>query len=129
MLLRRQTIAEIGPFDEAFFMYAEEVDWCYRARQAGWSILYVPDATAIHHVAGSYGRAPARRREQIYRSKWIYLRKNRGLLPALAFRGAVHLASCLKLAGWAVAQACSFGSRRAQARRNVESYRYLLANF
>jgi GT2 family glycosyltransferase len=129
MLLRRRAIEEIGPFDEAFFMYAEEVDWCYRARQRGWSVLYVPEARIVHLIAGSYARAPMRRREQIYRSKWLYLRKNSGLVPALAFRAAVHLASFLKLAGWAIAEVCSFGPRRDHARRNVESYRYLLANF
>ena len=129
MLLRRRAIEEVGVFDEAYFMYAEEVDWCYRARQHGWSVLYAPEARATHHVAGSYGRAPLRRREQIYRSKAIYVRKNLGLLPALAFRASIHVVSILKLAGWAAAEACSFGPRRAQARRNVESYRYLLANF
>ena len=129
MLLRRQALAEIGLFDEAFFMYAEEVDWCYRARRRDWSILYVPEARAVHHVGASYGRVPMRRREQIYRSKWLYFRKHHGPLPALLFRGVIQLASALKLAVWAAACLCIGSTRRVRARHNVTSYRYLLSHF
>ncbi len=36
MLIRREAIEQVGTMDEGFFMYAEETDWCYRFRQAGW---------------------------------------------------------------------------------------------
>jgi GT2 family glycosyltransferase len=129
MLLRRQALDEIGLFDDTFFMYAEEVDWCYRARQRGWSVLYVPEARADHHVGASYNRVPMRRREQIYRSKWLYFRKHHGLLPALLFRGVIQGAAALKLAAWAAAGLCGRGAGRVRARHNVTSYRYLLSNF
>jgi N-acetylglucosaminyl-diphospho-decaprenol L-rhamnosyltransferase len=128
VMLRRAALDDVGPFDEAFFMYAEEVDWCYRARQRGWSILYVPEARALHHVGASYGRAPVRRRKQIYRSKWLYFRKHRGWPQATAFLVAVQAASIIKLAGWAVASLGARGPQRDRARGNVASYRYLLSS-
>ena len=49
MIIRRQAWEAVGPLDEGFFMYYEDIDWCYRARQAGWSIHYVPAARVTHH--------------------------------------------------------------------------------
>ncbi len=48
MLVRRAALEQVGPMDETFFMYAEETDWCYRFRQAGWSVLFTPSAVIIH---------------------------------------------------------------------------------
>ena len=48
LLLSRQAATEVGPFDEEFFMFAEEADWCLRAREHGWQITYVPDAEVVH---------------------------------------------------------------------------------
>ncbi|HVO29593.1 MAG TPA: glycosyltransferase family 2 protein, partial [bacterium] len=47
-LLKREAWAEIGPFDEGFFLYFEETDWCWRAWQAGWRILHDPRVTVLH---------------------------------------------------------------------------------
>lgn len=52
MLMRRQTLDEVGLFDEGYWLYSEEVDWCYRCRQAGWAIWQVPAAQVVH-VAGA----------------------------------------------------------------------------
>jgi len=49
LLIRRAAWEEVGPLDDRFFMYYEDIDWCYRARQAGWIIYYVPTAQITHH--------------------------------------------------------------------------------
>ena len=49
MLVRAAAIDEVGLLDEQFFMYGEDLDWCYRFRKAGWKIVYNPEATIIHH--------------------------------------------------------------------------------
>ena len=56
MMVRREVIEQVGRLDEAYFMYGEDLDWCYRMRQAGWQIYYVPH-TAIIHFRGQSGRA------------------------------------------------------------------------
>ncbi len=53
LILRRRAIEEVGPMDEAFPIFFNEVDWLYRAKTAGWQVYFTPDATIIHHGAGS----------------------------------------------------------------------------
>ncbi len=48
MFVRRKALEEIGPLDEGYFMHCEDLDWCMRFRQAGWEILFVPDASVLH---------------------------------------------------------------------------------
>ncbi len=48
MMARREMITEIGPFDEEYFLHAEDLDWCMRAHRAGWRILFVPDVKVVH---------------------------------------------------------------------------------
>jgi GT2 family glycosyltransferase len=57
MLIRRQAWEQVGEFWEPFFNYAEEVDWCLRARHLGWRLRYAPSAVAWHHTSSSLGRA------------------------------------------------------------------------
>jgi hypothetical protein len=83
MLLRRQLLDEIGGFDASFFMFNEEVDLCYRARKAGWSVVFWPGAEFVH-VGGSSTTAVWPRmyyREQL-RSHVRFLAKHNGLREA-----------------------------------------------
>jgi GT2 family glycosyltransferase len=52
MLVRRATLAQAGPMDEGYFMYSEEVEWCWRIRRAGWAIWQAP-AARVTHVGGA----------------------------------------------------------------------------
>ena len=83
MLLRRQLLDEIGGFDASFFMFNEEVDLCYRARKAGWSVVFWPGAEFVH-VGGASTTAVRPRmyyREQL-RSHVRFLAKHNGLREA-----------------------------------------------
>jgi asparagine synthase (glutamine-hydrolysing) len=53
MLLRRQVFRETGGFSEAYFMYGEDMEWCYRIRDCGWRIRYYPQASVVHLDHGS----------------------------------------------------------------------------
>lgn len=55
MLLTREALAAVGPLDDAFFAYHEDVDWCVRARAAGFRVLFAPAARVIHRGEGSLG--------------------------------------------------------------------------
>jgi N-acetylglucosaminyl-diphospho-decaprenol L-rhamnosyltransferase len=55
-LLRRAAFDEVGPFDEEFFLFSEETDWCYRLREAGWQSFFYPGAEVVH-VGGASWRA------------------------------------------------------------------------
>jgi GT2 family glycosyltransferase len=61
MLLSREAVEAVGDLDEAFFAYHEDVDWCVRARAAGFRILFAPAARVVHRGEGGRGLAnPAR---------------------------------------------------------------------
>lgn len=53
LLLRGEMMAQIGPMDEGYFLYFEDSEYCLRARRAGWSVTYVPEARAVHLRGGS----------------------------------------------------------------------------
>jgi N-acetylglucosaminyl-diphospho-decaprenol L-rhamnosyltransferase len=56
LLMRREALDEIGPFDDGFFMYAEDLEWCWRARQRGWEIVFEPSAV-VRHIGNVSGKA------------------------------------------------------------------------
>lgn len=60
LCIRRETFTQIGPLDERYFMYCEDVDWCYTARLAGWLVKYYPAAQITHLIGRSSDLAVAR---------------------------------------------------------------------
>ncbi len=52
MLVKREAVEEVGSWDERYFLHCEDLDWCMRFRQNGWTILFVPDAR-INHALGA----------------------------------------------------------------------------
>jgi N-acetylglucosaminyl-diphospho-decaprenol L-rhamnosyltransferase len=96
MLVRRDAIDEVGPLDEAFFLFSEETDWCYRFRQAGWDVLFFPAAECVHVRGAAHG---GRLYRENLRGHLRFLRKHDGartaerarrlLLAALRLRGVL----------------------------------------
>ncbi len=86
LLVRRQAFQETRGFDEDFFMYAEEVDWCYRLQQAGWEVWYTPQARIIHHRGASSRKKRVSAEAQLYRSRVMFFRKHYGPCPAKALK-------------------------------------------
>ena len=87
LMVRREAIEAVGLLDEGYFMYAEEIDWCWRMQRAGWPFYCVPAARVVHH-----GGASSRQfREQSYLNLWrsrqrLYERFYGPLRRRLAFR-------------------------------------------
>jgi N-acetylglucosaminyl-diphospho-decaprenol L-rhamnosyltransferase len=97
LLVRAEAVAAVGGFDERYFMFSEETDWCHRFREAGWKVWFYPGAEAVH-VGGattSQNWGPMFR-EQV-RGHLRFLAEHRGereaerarrlMLVALAVRG------------------------------------------
>ncbi|HYN87739.1 MAG TPA: glycosyltransferase family 2 protein, partial [Ardenticatenaceae bacterium] len=66
LMARGETLAQVGLLDEGYFMYAEELDWCRRAKQAGWGIEVVPSARVVHHE----GQSTRQFREAMFVALW-----------------------------------------------------------
>jgi len=85
-LARREVVDQIGGLDERFFMYSEELDWCRRARSAGWRVVYLPTAEVIHYEGKSSEQNLARRAMNFNESKCRYFEKYYGWRLGLALR-------------------------------------------
>jgi GT2 family glycosyltransferase len=94
LMIRREVVDTIGPLDERFFMYAEELDWCFNARHHGWRIVAHPDASIVHYGGQSSAQFAARSLALLIESRLRYYRKNLGL-------GTASLVSLVYLAGLA----------------------------
>jgi len=76
MFARVEAIRQVGPFDEGFEMYAEEVDWAMRMRKASWEIWCVPQAVVTHYGGASSGQVSERAERLKWRSRQRYYRKH-----------------------------------------------------
>jgi GT2 family glycosyltransferase len=76
LVLRREALAQVGLFDEGFFLYSEEVDLQFRLRQAGWEVHYFPEVTVVHHESQFSAGIPERRINEMWRSRHRYWRKH-----------------------------------------------------
>lgn len=84
LLVRRRAIEQVGPMDEGFFMFNEDVDWCRRMKLGGWSVRYVADARATHLVGASRKRVAARVILERHRGMIRYFHKHHPTHPLLA---------------------------------------------
>ncbi|HSD85285.1 MAG TPA: glycosyltransferase family 2 protein, partial [Anaerolineae bacterium] len=86
-VFRREVLDRVGVYDaQNFFMYSEELDLCRRVKEAGWKIMYLPEAQVIHHVGQSSDQAVAARHIYFQTSKVHYFHKWHGPLPATVLR-------------------------------------------
>jgi GT2 family glycosyltransferase len=91
MLIRRETWDDIGPLDEGYFMYVEEIDWCRRARNRGWEIWHEPRAIAIHHAGSSTRQDADAMFAQLWRSRLRYYARYHGPTYNRLVRGLLRL--------------------------------------
>ena len=96
LLIRRATLRQIGPLDERFFMYGEDLDWCLRAKQAGWTVRYEPSAVVRHQHGAASRQRILRTTVHFFRAMDLFYRKHyaRQYNPALTgvVRAGIYLA-------------------------------------
>jgi len=86
LMARREVIDRVGLMDEDFFLYGEDVDWCYRIKRAGWQVFYYADVGIIHFGGQSSASVQLELDMEALRSLNLFFRKNYGALYALAHR-------------------------------------------
>jgi GT2 family glycosyltransferase len=103
VLIRREVIEEVGLLDDGFFMYFEDVDYCHRARNAGWTILYWPRGKIVHLLGGSSEFASKKALQHrapryFYEARSRYFAKHYGRIGLLSANLAWLLGRCISLA-------------------------------
>jgi GT2 family glycosyltransferase len=102
LLVRREALAEVGIFDEEFFIYSEETDLARRLYRAGWRIQYFPEVTVVHHESQFSAGIPERRINEMWRGRHRYWQKHHsaaGARVAATAMGAQYALRALLRAG------------------------------
>jgi GT2 family glycosyltransferase len=96
LVIRRETLEQVGLLDERFFMYSEDVDYCFRVWQAGWRVTYLPFAEVVHYIGQSTSRNRTKTIVERHRSMFRFYRKHysRGLMFLDVLTGAMVGARC-----------------------------------
>jgi GT2 family glycosyltransferase/lipopolysaccharide/colanic/teichoic acid biosynthesis glycosyltransferase len=76
MMARKEAVKQVGGLDEDFFMYGEDIDWCYRFRRAGWQVYYVHSTQIIHYKGESTKRSDLDEIKTFYRAMHLFVEKH-----------------------------------------------------
>jgi GT2 family glycosyltransferase len=98
LIARREAVDEVGPLDERFFLYSEEIDWCYRFWQAGWPVQHLPTLTVIHHCGDGSGGSL---KPQLTYSRLLFAEKHYSRPSVAAIRAALVLRHSIRAAATA----------------------------
>jgi len=121
LLVRREAVDKVAGLDEGIFMYAEEVDWCYRFAQAGWEVWYLPHVTIVHYGGQSSKQCQGRMEAELYRSRIYFFRKHYGLIQSQLLKVLIYLITPVKWAAHRTVHLLSGGTKG----RNVVGWREL----
>jgi GT2 family glycosyltransferase len=124
LMTRREVLDGVGGFDEGYFMYSEELDWQRRVKQAGWQVVYLPQAVITHYEGKSSEQVVAARHIRFNRSKVRYFDKHHGETVAETLRAALLAMFAVE---WLIEAAkYVLGSQRPLRRSRMTAYRELL---
>jgi len=112
ILVERGAFLEVGRFTEAYFMYAEDMDLCFKLQEAGRCNYYLGDASVIHHGGQSSGASQESQFGNVLMRESIaeFLRLRRGPRYARAYRVALALSALVRIAAFWLARVVSLGS-------------------
>ena len=103
MMIRRETYEKVGGLDESFFMYGEDLDWCYRVGDAGFKVYYVHDTTIVHFKGESTKRSDIDEIKLFYEAMQLFVEKHfstSGVLRFFLRAGIVLRAAIASLGRW-----------------------------
>lgn len=92
MMVRREAIDEIGLLDEDIFMYGEEIDWCWRLKQAGWTVNYVPSSPVYHYHGASSRFRRVGATINLHKGMEVFYRKHQAKSHSALFNCLVYAA-------------------------------------
>lgn len=123
LLVRREVYESVGGLDTSFDpIYSEEVDWCYRIRNAGWKICALPSAQVIHYGSYTMNRAVPRKYELLLSHKAAFFRKHHGSREATTYKSVLRISTLAKLAWWSAAARLKPSSEAYQERRALHRH-------
>jgi len=108
MLVRRKAISEVGPMDERFFLYFEDVDWCYRMQAAGWKVYYHPPGRVTHHYRRESAKSKFGKAKRAHLASWLRFSEKWSLLLYLLKRNREAISKVVLIAADVLALCVAF---------------------
>lgn len=124
LMVRRDAADRVGGFNEWFWMYCEEIEWCWRFRQHGWRVVYLPDVEIVHHEGASTAQDIPRRQLAFDRSRIELQRRLYGRPTAVAVEAGIRLGYLIQMT--MEAAKLLLGHRRDLRHQRIGFYRGLL---
>jgi GT2 family glycosyltransferase len=128
LAIRVQAFQQVGGFDEQFFMYSEETDFCKMVRNRGWKVEFCPEARCFHYSGSSSSMDPSRFYKERFISKYRYWKKHKSRLSCtifliiIFFRQMIKIVVAMLLAPFKVG---SYRRRRGSIKGSVLVLRWL----
>lgn len=120
LMARHEVYEQIGGLDTGFVMFSEEMDWCKRAKNAGWQVYYLGDSLITHHGGKSTEQVVANKHIYFQESKLRYFRKHHGILVANILRIFLLLSYLLQI--FTEGLKGLVGSKRDMRRERIHAY-------
>lgn len=129
LMARRKAIEEVGLLDEQFFMFSEEVDWCFRIRKAGWKVYFLPQAQVIHFRAKSVEPRSSRILIQLNKSSLLFFKKHYNHKRVCLLWLVLRLGLLARLVAWSVASLSSIKNRKTTASKVTTFWKTLISSW
>lgn len=129
LMTRREALNEVGLLDEMLFMYGDDLDWSKRFRDAGWRVVYFPEAESLHYGGGTTARAPVRFSVEMQRANFRYWQKNYGRASQFAYLAVVCIHQAVRLLGYSLLFLAAKSKRTAAAfkvKRSLACMRWII---
>jgi len=100
LMITRRAFEDLGLLDEKFFFYAEEMDWCYRARQKGWQVYFTPGGEVLHYGGQSSDPVSPATFVQLHRARYQFYRKHHNAFSSAIARVIMASGALLRAGLW-----------------------------
>lgn len=115
LMVRRETSDQVGFMDEGYFIFYEELDWCFRIKHAGWKIYFTPEAEIIHYLRQSVNQEREATALAFIRSECRFFKKHYGLLSMWLLKPIVASGLIIRAIKWLML--CFIGKQRDRGKR------------
>ena len=129
MVLRKEMVKQMVGFDEAYFLYAEELDLCYRAKLRGWEVAAIPHTEIIHYHQQSTSKNIKAATFHIYRSDFLFFKKFYPTYQIILLRYMQFCAIILRTFIWSGVYIFSFSKKSVAKERLLGYIKLLFSNF
>jgi hypothetical protein len=100
LMVRRDVLDLVGPLDERFFMYGEDIDWCYRFNRVGERTVFLAEARAVHYGGASSNNAPLRFQVEMFRANGQFWKKHHGRSAQIVYYCIMLVHQTIRLLGY-----------------------------